>query len=168
MSDWFSTISAGCELSRAALQSLRDNGFVVIPGPVSSGELLQLTAAYDSAMESASADDVHVGSTTTRVADFVNRSSEFDSLYVYSPILEACCHIIGRPFRLSTMHARSVRPLSPAQDLHVDFGRDADGWPMIGFIVMIDEFRRDNGATRFVPGSHNWYSLPSDVMNDPK
>ena len=25
---------------------------------------------------------------------------------------------------------------------------------MLGFIVMLDEFRSDNGATRFVPGSH--------------
>jgi ectoine hydroxylase-related dioxygenase (phytanoyl-CoA dioxygenase family) len=25
---------------------------------------------------------------------------------------------------------------------------------MVGFIVMIDEFRNENGATRFLPGSH--------------
>ena len=31
---------------------------------------------------------------------------------------------------------------------------------------MVDEFRRDNGATRFVPGSHRWRHAPSDVMQD--
>jgi ectoine hydroxylase-related dioxygenase (phytanoyl-CoA dioxygenase family) len=37
---------------------------------------------------------------------------------------------------------------------------------MVGFVFMVDEFRRDNGATRFVPGSHRWHHAPSDVMPD--
>jgi ectoine hydroxylase-related dioxygenase (phytanoyl-CoA dioxygenase family) len=49
----------------------------------------------------------------------------------------------------------------------VDFKGDADGWTMVGFIFMVDEFRSDNGATRFVPGSHKWSTVPSDLMNDP-
>jgi len=36
----------------------------------------------------------------------------------------------------------------------VDYARDASGWTLVGFIFMIDEFRRDIGATCFVPGSH--------------
>jgi ectoine hydroxylase-related dioxygenase (phytanoyl-CoA dioxygenase family) len=110
---------------------------------------------------------VSIGSSTTRVQDFVNRGPDFDGLYVYAPILGACCSIIGQPFKLSTMHARSVNPNAPAQALHVDFRRQADGWPMVGFIIMVDEFRSDNGATRFVPGSHTWPSIPSDAMRNP-
>jgi ectoine hydroxylase-related dioxygenase (phytanoyl-CoA dioxygenase family) len=37
---------------------------------------------------------------------------------------------------------------------------------MVGFIFMVDEFRSDNGATRFVPGSHRWHHAPSDEMPD--
>lgn len=37
--------------------------------------------------------------------------------------------------------------------------RDSADWPLVGFILMIDEFRPDNGATRFVPGSHRWAGL---------
>src|SRR5262250_717593 len=29
-----------------------------------------------------------------------------------------------------------------------------------------DEFRSDNGATRFVPGSHLWPGMPADTMSD--
>jgi ectoine hydroxylase-related dioxygenase (phytanoyl-CoA dioxygenase family) len=65
------------------------------------------------------------------------------------------------------MHARTVNPHSQAQSLHVDFQRDGDGWPMVGFIIMLDEFRRDNGSTRFVPGSHKWWTIPNDLMKDP-
>lgn len=167
MHDWFSVIGAGCELSAGAVQDLRDVGFIVIHGPVSRDGLARLVAAYDSAVASANADDVSVGSTSTRVHDFVNRGPEFDALYVYQPVLEACYRIIGQPFKLSSLLARSVRPRMPAQALHVDFERDADGWPMIGFILMVDEFRSDNGATRFIPGSHKWSTIPDELINNP-
>ena len=160
-------ISTGCELSASAIQHLRDIGFVVIPGPVAPGRLPKLAAAYDSAVASASPGDLAVGGTTTRVHDFVNRGSEFDELYVYQPILEACCHTLAQPFKLSTMLARTVRPRSRAQALHMDFERDKKGWTMVGFIFMVDEFRSDNGATRFIRGSHNWSTVPDKLMNDP-
>ncbi|MBD0372904.1 MAG: phytanoyl-CoA dioxygenase family protein [Pyrinomonadaceae bacterium] len=167
MHDWFSIINAGRELPEGALQKLRDVGFVIITGPVERDGLARLASAYDSAMASADPDDVSVGSTTTRVHDFVNRGPEFDELYVYQPVLEACCRVINQPFKLSSLLARTLRPRTPAQDLHVDFEHDAAGWPMVGFIFMIDEFRRENGATRFVPGSHKWPAIPDDLMNNP-
>ena len=33
---------------------------------------------------------------------------------------------------------------------------------------MIDPFRPDNDATRFVPGSHRWSDNPEDVLADPR
>lgn len=166
MHDWFSICGAGRDLPASALREIREVGFVVIPGPVAPGRVARLAAAYDSAVASASPEDVRVGSTTDRVHDFVNRGAEFDDLYVYQPVLEACCRIIEQPFRLSAMHARTVRPASPAQSLHVDFARDTDGWPMVGFIFMVDEFRRDNGATRFIPGSHMSSAPPDGLMSE--
>lgn len=167
MDDWFSVIASDSELTRDATEQLRDSGFVVIQGPVAPAKLAQLTAAYDAAVSDAHPDDLSVGSTTTRVHDLVNCGPEFDSLYVYASILAACCSIIGQPFKLSSMLARSVNPNAHTQALHVDFRRAIDGWPMVGFIIMVDEFRSDNGATRFVPGSHTWPEMPGDVMDDP-
>lgn len=124
-----------------------------------------LADAYDEAINRATGDDVRVGSTTTRVNDFVNRGAAFDAVYVYPPLLEACCRVIGRPFRLSSLLARTVRPHQPAQGLHVDVQSDSADWPLLGFILMVDEFRTDNGATRFVPGSHHRANPPE--MADP-
>jgi ectoine hydroxylase-related dioxygenase (phytanoyl-CoA dioxygenase family) len=166
MDEWFGIIASGSGLPGRTLQDLRDIGFVIIPGPVAPDGLGRLAEAYDFAVSSAAPDDVSVGSSTTRVHDFVNRGPEFDGLYLYRPLLEACRHILGRPFKLSTMHARTLRPRSPAQELHVDFERDADGWTMIGFILMVDGFRSDNGATRFVPRSHRWSAPPDGLLND--
>src|SRR5215471_16023837 len=162
MDDWFSLIDSGSAFRARDLQALREDGFVIIPGPVASDRFSEFADAYDSAVVGAMPEDISVGSSTTRVQDFVNRRKEFDALYVYEPILEACCRIIGQLFKLSTMHARTVRSYTSSQNLHVDFRRDENGWPMVGFILMVDDFRIDNGATRFVPGSHKWTAPPED------
>ena len=159
-------MAADCQLASNDARQLHDTGFVVVAGPVVQAGLSKLVAAYDAVL-AAHPDDVGIGSTTTRVHDFVNRGPEFDDLYIYRQVLAACCRIIGQPFKLSTMLARTVKPGAPAQGLHVDFRWEKDGWPMVGFIIMVDEFRSDNGATRFVPGSHLWPQVPSDVMQDP-
>jgi ectoine hydroxylase-related dioxygenase (phytanoyl-CoA dioxygenase family) len=166
MEDWFNLINANCELSVNAIQSLHDVGFVVIPGALTPDRLEQLPAAYDSAVASAGSDDVRVGSTTTRVHDFVNRGLEFEELYVCQPLLKACCHIIGQPFKLSSMLARTLRTNAQAQGLHVDFKPDEERFPLVSFIFMVDEFRKDNGATQFVPSSHHWSAVPHELKND--
>ena len=153
MDDWYEVIAAESALPPDAARRLCDVGFVVVPGPVIRGGRARWSEAYDGAVSAAVPDDVSVRS-STRVNDFVNRGPEFDGLYVYGPLLAACCRIIGRPFKLSTMHARTLEPGAPAQALHVDVRRGADGWPLVGFILMVDGFGADNGATRFVPGSH--------------
>jgi ectoine hydroxylase-related dioxygenase (phytanoyl-CoA dioxygenase family) len=126
----------------------------------------RLVDAYDTAVASANDGDLKVGSTTTRVSDFVNRGADFDDLYMLPPLLEACSCVIGRPFKLSSLHARTLRPQSPDQGLHVDVRRDSLDWPLLGFILMIDEFRPDNGATRFVLGSHQWDEVQEDGISE--
>jgi hypothetical protein len=164
MDGWYSLIAAESELPPDAARQLREIGFVVMPGPEIPGGWARLSQAYDCAVLTANPRDVSIRS-STRVHDFVNRGPEFDGLYVYRPVLAACCRIIGRPFKLSTMLARTLEPGAPAQPLHVDVKRGADGWPLVGFIVMVDAFDAENGATRFVPGSHLWPHEP-DESND--
>jgi hypothetical protein len=134
MSDWFSKLAAGNELPAHAASELEERGFVVFPGMVPVDRMKRLAAAYTIAVTAATGDDVRVGSTSTKVSDFVNRDAEFDDLYVFPPLLEACCRVID--------------------------------WPLLGFILMVDDFRPDNGTTRFVPGSHRWSGTPEDTMSD--
>ena len=168
MVGYFETLAASHELPAGAAAELRHRGFIVLPGPVSAQHMERLTVAYTAAIASASAPALRVGSTSTRLSDFVNRGPEFDGLYVFPPLLAACCQVIGRPFKLSSLHARTLRPHTPAEELHVDVQRDSADWPLLGFILMVDAFRSDNGATRFVPGSHRWLSAPADAVSDPQ
>jgi Phytanoyl-CoA dioxygenase (PhyH) len=163
MDDWFGLLATERHLSPSVVHDLRNDGFVLIPGPVPKTKLAELANCYDQAVLQANPDDISVGGSTTRVTDFVNRYVEFDDLYVHPPLLEACCRIIDRPFKLSSNHARTVRPRTPAQNLHVDMADDAEGWPLVGFIFMVDEFRPNNGATCFIPGSQGAKTLPAPL-----
>jgi hypothetical protein len=163
MDNWFTTIAAKPDLPEKAAQQLRDVGYVIIEGAVPQSQCASLAAAYDAAVLAAHPDDVSVKS-STRVHDFVNRGTAFDELYLYPPLLAACCRVLARPFKLSTMLARTLEPGAPVQSLHADFKRYDDGWPMVGFIMMVDDFRHDNGTTRFVPGSHVATQGPRDAM----
>jgi ectoine hydroxylase-related dioxygenase (phytanoyl-CoA dioxygenase family) len=148
------------ELPTAIVERLHADGFAVLPPQLSASEVATLAAAHDAAVAAADPRDCGSGRGCTRVWDFVNRGAAFDELYLLKPVLAACCHVIDAPFKLSTMHSRAINPRSEAQALHVDFAREQQdvergAWPMLGFILMIDDFRLDNGATRFVSGSHS-------------
>jgi hypothetical protein len=164
--DWYPTLAAGSELPPDAVSELLDRGFRVLGNVIAGDRMARLSAAYDAAVLSASEPDLRVGSTTTRVSDCVNRGEEFDQLYVHAPLLDACCRVIGGPFKLSSLVARTLRPHTPAQELHVDVPRESKDWPLVGFILMVDEFRPDNGATRFVPGSHRRLGGPDGTTTD--
>src|SRR4051812_27295118 len=107
--DWHSVIAAASDLPADAARQLDDLGFLVMPGPVIPGGCARLSEAYDRAVATADAADVSIRS-STRVSDFVNRGPEFDGIYIYRPLLAACCRIIGRPFKLSGMRARTLEP----------------------------------------------------------
>jgi ectoine hydroxylase-related dioxygenase (phytanoyl-CoA dioxygenase family) len=151
-------------LSADAYEELDKAGFTVIPEALRAEDLASVAAAYDAAVESAAPDDIRVGSSTTRVSGLINCGPEFDALYLHPLVLNACRRILNEPFRLSTMHARTLRPMTAAQNLHVDYERDSRGWTLIGFIYMVDAFRDDNGATRFLPGSHLWSKMPPELL----
>jgi hypothetical protein len=161
----YQVIAAQSQLPADVAAQLRDAGFVVIPGPATPGGIERLSEAYDHAIATADAADVR-GASSTRVTDFVNRGPEFEGIYMFPPLLAACCLIIGQPFKLSGTRARTLEPGAPIEGLHVDVKPRADGWPIVGFILMVDAFDAENGATRFVPGSHLKLDDPSEFMSN--
>lgn len=149
-------------LPPAAMAALHESGFVVLAGPYPVERLGVIADAYDAEVGAAVGDAIRIGSTSTRVMDFVNRGPLFDPLYVYPPLLDAAARIVGRSFKLSSLNARTLRPGSAVLDIHVDVQRDSTDWPLLGFILMVDAFTPDNGATHFIPGSHRWGDPPRD------
>ena len=168
--DWYKIIASKSYLPPDAARQLRHDGFIVMPGPVIPGGREQLSLAYDRAVAAADPSDIRTGrtGTSTCINNLVSRGPEFDNIYIYPPLLSACCQIIGSPFKLSGMRARTLHAGAPAEGLHVDVKYQADGWPLVGCILMIDAFTAENGATRIVPRTHLQLQEPGEVMNDPR
>jgi ectoine hydroxylase-related dioxygenase (phytanoyl-CoA dioxygenase family) len=135
---------------------LEQRGFCVLPSLVPAAQLSRIAAAYDRAFAAGQPPALRRATSggDVRLAGLVDRGAEFHELAALEPVLACCEAIIGTPLKLSSFLGRTVLPGARAQPLHVDIRRGDAGWPLVGFIVMVDEFRAGNGATRFVPGSH--------------
>jgi hypothetical protein len=157
--EWHHLLAAHSQLPEGAANELRERGFTIVPGPDLPGGHDQFSAAFDRDANAADPSDVSSRS-STRIDDFVNRGAEFDGLYIFGPLLSACVATIGKPFKLSGMRARILEPGAPMEALHVDVEQGAKDWPLLGAIFMVDGFTPDNGATRFVPGSHCKRDMP--------
>lgn len=99
--------------------------------------------------------------------NLVNAGLEFSICYSHPRVLAAVWHVLGS-FKLSSLNSRAVPPGHGYQGLHSDWSRPvgADGFRSCNSIWLLDDFTPNNGATRFVPGSHLATSRPMDVMED--
>ena len=166
MDDFFQRICSADSVPFHAVEKFSDSGFLLIPGPFSGSSLNQVAEAYDRLMASASGPDFKASSTTVRMSDLLSFDSIFDEIFLYKPLLQVCNSFLREPFKLSSLLARTLKARTPAQELHADLPRDSKDAPLFGFIFMIDPFREENGATRFVPGSQRWHDLPSSRVVD--
>lgn len=143
-----------------------EKGYIIVPGPFPTADLGSVVAAIDRAVAKATPDEVKVGSASTnvRVNGVLARAPVLASLFTHAPLLRAASETVRGQFKLSAFHVRTVLPQSAPQALHQDVAPGCDGWPLIGFIFMIDAFSHENGATRFVPGSERLENMPSDQL----
>lgn len=148
------------------MDAVTEIGFVIMPGPYFVDGFAHVCEAYDQLMRETSRSGYKVGSSTTRSTDVLSSDPIFDAVYLHEPLLQVATRFFGEPFKLSSLLARTLRPKSPAQALHADLPRESEDAPLLGFILMIDAFDPDNGATRFVPGSQHWPDVPSEGAND--
>jgi len=152
---------------------LDDNGYVVLERAMGD-ELLralrtQILQLFDEEGDRAghefrSEEHAH------RLANLVDKGEVFRRAIVFPPVLELVRHVVGADCKLSSLNARSADPgTDVGQPLHVDMGAIADdrGYWVCNTVWLLDDFTRDNGPTRMVPGSHKWGMRPQDVMSDP-
>ncbi len=102
-----------------------------------------------------------------RLANLVAKGEEFAEVIACPEVLACVRSVLGLAFKLSSLNARTALPGSPSQPLHADMGAvaDAQGYWVCNTVWMLDDFTPDNGAIRYVPGSHRWGRLPQDSLN---
>ena len=153
-------------LSGAERRQLDELGYLVLPGLMSAELLDRLRRRIDElfAEEGASAgSEFKQEPEARRLANLVNKGHVFEEVILTPKVLECMAHVLGPKFKLSSLNARSANPLSETgQPLHADSGAIADetGYWVSNSVWMLDDFTPENGATRFIPGSHRWRRLP--------
>lgn len=105
-----------------------------------------------------------------RLADLVNKGEVFDIFYTHPRVLAGIAHVLGQSIKLSSLNYRAAKPGMGLQKLHVDWHEAvAPGdYKVCNSIWLLDDFSKQNGATRIVPRTHLSGVLPQDVLTDPE
>jgi len=105
-----------------------------------------------------------------RLADLVNKSEVFDIFYTHPRVLAGIAQVLGSAFKLSSLNYRAAKPGMGLQNLHVDWHEAVipGQYKVCNSIWLLDDFNKENGATRIVPGTHLSSDLPQEKLADPK
>lgn len=105
-----------------------------------------------------------------RLSDLVNKDPAFDVCFTHPRVLAAIAHVLGGPFKLSSLNSRASLPGHGLQALHADWPRATTpgDYYVCNSIWLLDDFTPENGATRVVPGTHRSGRVPKEDMTDPQ
>ena len=104
------------------------------------------------------------GFRTRRIFNLIARGPKFRDLVLNDTVLSVVEAILGVDFLLSGTTSMHIHPGETPQLLHADDGMITLPRPhpptLTTTMWALSEFRADNGATRMVPGSHLYESMP--------
>ncbi len=145
------------------MTELRQRGFMVADGPFSCNEIVKIANDYDHSLAVTPEAQIRRGLTSTRWGGLVALEPYY-RIYLHPPLLSAASERIGGPMKLGSFFAHTLLPSVAADPPHQDVAPGADGYPLVGFIFMVDEFRAENGATRFIAGSQDGARPSADAL----
>ncbi len=121
------------------------------------------------AREDGQARELHSEANVGRLANLINKGTEWEICYSHPKVLAAIWHVIGGELHLSSLNGRSALPGHGHQALHCDVyaGHSGPDYRACNSLWMLDDFTPDNGPTRVVPGTHRLATIPGDVLDDP-
>jgi ectoine hydroxylase-related dioxygenase (phytanoyl-CoA dioxygenase family) len=152
---------------------LDENGYLVLPDILNSAEIEALRARLGEllAIEKEKAGlEVHQETGTARLANLVDKGKVFEVAFTHPRVLAALAHVLENDMKLSALNSRAALPGQGLQALHVDWPESVQPghYQVCNSIWLLDDFTRENGATRLVAKSHRLGKLPPQVMSDPK
>jgi ectoine hydroxylase-related dioxygenase (phytanoyl-CoA dioxygenase family) len=148
--------ATGPELARR----LAEDGYVVVSGLMPPQDVAAARADLGRILQAApTGRNAFEGHSTQRIYALFAKTRTFDQAATNPLLLEVLDQVLGH-YQLSAPVGIRIGPGERAQVLH----RDDSIYPLpqphppvvVNTMWPLDEFTDDNGATRFVPGSHGW------------
>src|SRR6202050_3916897 len=148
--------SSGPEVARRLL----DEGYVIVSGLMSPADVRSASADLGRILESVpTGRNAFEGLATQRVYALFAKTRPFDRAALHPLLLDVLDQVLGH-YQLSAPVGIRIGPGERAQILHRDdaiYPLPQPGPPVVvNTMWPLDEFTSDNGATRFIPGSHRW------------
>ena len=156
------------------LEQLDDVGCVALPGFCDPATTRRIADRLEELFESEgdrAGSEFKPEAGCRRLANLADKDELFRELMVREDLLAYARHVLGPRFKLSSLNARSINPdCRRTQPLHADMSAlpDDDGFWVFNSLWMLDDFTPENGALRYVPGTHRCGRLPADVLEDPE
>lgn len=155
--------------AESIIPALRADGVVICENVLDSDRVADMHAELDSILESTpEGRNEFEGFSTRRIYNLFGKTRCFDDLATHGVMLDVVESMIG-PAQLSAPTGIQIGPGEPEQMWH----RDDSIYPLsqphdevvLNTMWALDDFTIDNGATRFVTGSHRWDAdrTPSDA-----
>jgi hypothetical protein len=152
------------EALEPALKALEVQGFSVIPDVLSEQEVARVRSrVIEVARFERDAGIDHDpkwedGPRNQRIFGLLNKGIEFAALAEHPLALALMEHLLDPMFLISSITANITGPGGHPMYLHYDQDYVPGPWPpfplVANIIWMLDDFTEENGATRFIPGSH--------------
>ena len=165
------TMPGATSTGRDVAQRLIDDGYVIVSGLMTAGDVRAARVDLDRVLAATpTGRNTFEGLATQRVYALFAKTRTFDRAAVHPLLLEVLDQVLGH-YQLSAPVGIRIGPQERAQVLH----RDDSVYPLpephppvvVNTMWPLDEFTADNGATRFVPGSHRWEAGRQPADEDP-
>ena len=161
----------------AVLDRFRSDGWTVIPDVLSGAEveaarsaLIDAAAASEAQGMPVRLDALDPGGRNIRVYDLVAHARVFADLAAHPAVLPYVEALLGDDVILSNFTANTALPGSGSMNAHCDQSTVmpepwTETWAM-NAIWCLHDIDEENGATRYLPGSHEFTSF-AEVPDDP-
>ncbi len=141
-------------------RQLTDDGYVIVSGMMTAADVRAARTDLGRVLAATpTGRNTFEGLATQRVYALFAKTRTFDRAALHPLLLEVLDHVLGH-YQLSAPVGIRIGPGEQAQVLH----RDDAIYPLpeprppvvVNTMWPLDEFTAENGATRFIPGSHRW------------